>query len=77
MTSANIRRHYRRHHRRQARSTGRYEEIVGVREFDVKPRVPPGKPRNAGPEGAVGAAEEGETKRRGGVSTVSLRPEVH
>ena len=27
--------------------------------------------------GAVGAAEEGEAKRRGGVSTVRLRREMH
>jgi len=37
---------------------------------EVKP-VAPGEARNAGPGGAVGAAEEGETKRRDGWSTAA------
>ena len=37
----------------------------------------PGDARNVGPRDAVGAAEEGETKRRGGGVDGSLRWEMH
>jgi hypothetical protein len=39
--------------------------IVEVRLGRGETGGPPGEVRNAGPGGAVGAAEEGETKRRG------------
>jgi hypothetical protein len=61
--SANVRRRHRRRHRRQARSTGRCEPTVEVRY---------GRRETGGtPGGAVGAAEEAETKRRDGLSTVA------
>jgi hypothetical protein len=39
--------------------------IVEVRLGRGETGGPPGEARNAGTEGAVGAAEKGETKRRG------------
>ena len=49
----------------QARSTARCKPIVEVRPGRGETGGPPGEARNAGPGGAVGGAEEGETKRRG------------
>jgi hypothetical protein len=48
---------------------GGCEPIVAVRRGRGETGPPPGDTRHAGPWGAVGAAEAGETKRRGGVST--------
>ena len=45
-------------------------------EVEVK-QVERREARNAGPRGAVGAAKEGETKRRGGGVDGSLRWELH
>jgi hypothetical protein len=63
--SGNSRRHHGVVIGAQARSTARCKPIVEVRPGRGEIGGPPGEARNAGPGGAVGAAEGGETKRRG------------
>jgi len=66
--AANVGRHRRRHRRRQARSMEWREPIVGSVEVEVKLVDRQGKQVTLALGRGVGAAEEGETKRRHRVS---------